>query len=106
METVVGQKFEDYTKQTILNPLGMWSTGFEFTADVVTKMATGYTPDGNIAQLYNLGWNAPCGQMYSSGNDLAQLMIEFLQAQFMNNTKGILKDSTKKEMLSTSTFWY
>ena len=35
-----------------------------------SKMAVGYEPDGSVAPLYDLGWEAPAGQMYSTIDDL------------------------------------
>lgn len=37
---------------------------------VMSRMAVGYEPDGSIAPLYDLGWLAPTGQMYSTTADL------------------------------------
>ena len=45
------------------------------------EMAVGYMPDGSKAILYDLGWNSPCGQMYSTTSDLdkvRQIKIIFL----------------------------
>ena len=36
-------------------------------------MATGYNTDGSEAPLYDLGWAAPAGQMYSTVNDLMKV---------------------------------
>ena len=33
-------------------------------------MAVGYLPNGEVASLTDLGWNRPCGQMYSTVEDL------------------------------------
>ena len=33
-------------------------------------MAVGYAPDGSVAPLYDLGWEAPAGQMFSTTDDL------------------------------------
>lgn len=104
LESVVKTNFEKYSQDQILSPLKMKNTGFTFTSEVIQKMATGYNPDGTVAPLYDLGWNAPCGQMYSSGADLAAFMITFLQSQWMNNTKPILSDPSMKEMLSPGFF--
>jgi len=40
---------------------------------VKSRMATGYNPDGSEDQLFNLGWAAPAGQMYSTVNDLMKV---------------------------------
>ena len=36
-------------------------------------MAVGYDADGSVAPLYDLGWAAPAGQMYSTVNDLMKV---------------------------------
>ena len=36
-------------------------------------MATGYDGQGNEAFMYDLGWLAPAGQMYSTLNDLMKV---------------------------------
>ena len=40
------------------------------TNSVMSKMATGYEPDGSLAPLYDLGWVGPAGQMFSTTADL------------------------------------
>ena len=40
---------------------------------VKSRMATGYDAQGNEASLYDLGWVAPAGQMYSTVNDLMKV---------------------------------
>lgn len=37
---------------------------------VIAEMAVGYLPNGEVAPLVDLGWNRPCGQMYSTVEDL------------------------------------
>ena len=38
-------------------------------------MATGYDAQGNEAFMYDLGWAAPAGQMYSTLNDLMKVHV-------------------------------
>ena len=38
-------------------------------------MAVGYEPDGSVAPLYDLGWEGPAGQMYSTINDLNKVLL-------------------------------
>ncbi len=42
VEEVTGESFANYMKQEILNPLGMPNSSFEWTPDLLTRMATGY----------------------------------------------------------------
>ena len=51
----VGQEFEDYIQQEILKPLGMGNTGFNYTEEVVSQMAVGYSFDGSPAPLSDIG---------------------------------------------------
>ena len=37
---------------------------------VQSRMAVGYAPDGSVAPLYDLGWEGPAGQMFSTTDDL------------------------------------
>lgn len=55
LETVVGTTFEKYVQEKILNPLGMTSTGFDFTPEVLSRMAVGYEQDGSVAPIFNMG---------------------------------------------------
>lgn len=43
--------WEQYTQENILNPLGMTSTGFYFTPNVVAKLAVGYE-SGKLSHFY------------------------------------------------------
>ena len=37
---------------------------------VQSHMAVGYNADGSVAPLYDLGWEGPAGQMFSTTDDL------------------------------------
>ena len=41
-----------------------------FLSSVISEMAVGYLVNGEVAPLTDLGWNRPCGQMYSTVEDL------------------------------------
>lgn len=69
-----GTTWEKHVKTAVFDPIGMASTGTEFTPDVKSRMAVGYVGEEE-APLYNLGWNNPCGQAYSTARDLAQFII-------------------------------
>ena len=46
-----------------------------FIFSVKSRMATGYDAQGNEAFMYDLGWAAPAGQMYSTLNDLMKVHV-------------------------------
>eukprot|EP01116_Phalansterium_solitarium_P014939 TRINITY_DN3286_c0_g1_i1.p1 TRINITY_DN3286_c0_g1~~TRINITY_DN3286_c0_g1_i1.p1 ORF type:complete len:502 (-),score=146.34 TRINITY_DN3286_c0_g1_i1:116-1621(-) len=99
-EFVAEQRFEDYVGDNILEPLGMLSSGFEFTDDVISRMAVGYNPDGSVAELIDLGWERPAGQMYSSGADLAGLVMA-LNSASQNVDNAMLSAESTTEMLQS-----
>ena len=69
LEPIFGSTFEEYVLANILKPLGMTSTGFNFTDTVISLMARGYD-----APIYNLNWEAPSGQMFCTAADIAKFM--------------------------------
>ena len=66
--------FEEWVQENILGPLGMKNTGFLYTDNITSIMATGYAGNGNAypsGRAQNLtGWAAPCGSAYSTVEDL------------------------------------
>ena len=66
--------YEQYVQKNILDPLKMTNTGFNITDTVKSRMAVGYEPDGTVAPLYDLGWEAPAGQMFSTTDDLDKVV--------------------------------
>ena len=48
----------------------------------MSKVAVGYYPNGTVAPLYDLGWEAPAGQMYSSITDLNKVCDASFQEHF------------------------
>ncbi|KAH3743905.1 beta-lactamase family protein [Pelomyxa schiedti] len=99
LETTFGMSYEDYVTQSILTPLGMTSTGFEFTDDVISRMARGYA-----APLSNLNWAAPSGQMYSSSADFAKYLKFFLRwyDSYSPSDGMVLDGETVREWLHPS----
>lgn len=99
---IAGMKYEDYVQQNILNPLGMSNTGFRYTTQVQQKMAVGaFFGSKSPAPLYDLGWEGPAGQMYSSPTDLCKLMSLLFRDNLSVNSipSQILDGQTIKEWL-------
>jgi len=97
---IADQKFEQYVKDFILEPLGMDNTGYDFTNEIEKKMAVGYLGSYPIPN-FDLGWERPAGQMYSTVNDLAKLMqLIFRDSQAQGSTPNqILDGQTIKEWM-------
>lgn len=71
---ILGLSWDKSVNMMVFEPLGMKNTGNSFGPADVAKMAVGYYPDGTVADLIDIGWDAPAGQTYSSAADLAKIM--------------------------------
>eukprot|EP00731_Ephydatia_muelleri_P030262 Em0021g785a len=101
LEAIDHSTWEEMLQERILTPLGMVGSGSKFTLDVIKNMAKGYNPDGSEADLINLGFEAPGGQMFSTVNDLAQLlMLVFRSDEALDpKQKQILDGETIREWM-------
>ena len=95
-ENLLNQTFEDWTKDNILKPLGMFNTGFKITTAVERNMAFPYLPRGKKMTFMDVGWLAPAGQMYSTINDMAKLGMMFAQP----SEQKLFKPATLREMMT------
>ena len=96
LESVVKTTFEDYCQKEIIDVLKMKNTGFDYTPDVINRLATGYVGTTGIAQKPGaiLGWTGPAGNAYSTISDLGILLDSFL-----SEDNDILQSGTKREMI-------
>lgn len=98
IESVSGKTYNDYVTEHIVNPLGLKSTGPEYTTDIDERLVTGYTRlESNrtrlpIAQIDTKSMAAATG-FYSTTKDLCT----YFAAQFVGSGK-LLDDESKKEM--------
>lgn len=73
VETVSGQKYEDFLRQRIFTPLGMQNTGYDHNRATVKHRATGYAFQGDqYRQAEYLDMSIPyaAGALYSTVDDL------------------------------------
>jgi CubicO group peptidase (beta-lactamase class C family) len=73
IEKVTGKSYEDVLKEKIFEPLGMKNSGYDHTADIIPKRASGYDKIGT--EYYNtsyLDMSVPysAGSLYSTVEDL------------------------------------
>lgn len=98
-ENLLNKTFECWVKEEILDPLEMFSTGFEISDDVEKNIAFPYLGNGqekvSKTPFSRLGWLAPAGEMYSTVNDLTKLGMLFTRPW----TQKILEVSSIREML-------
>jgi serine beta-lactamase-like protein LACTB len=100
LQKTQGQPFAKYVKESVLDTLGMKSSGFEPTPDVQKNLAKAimWTPGGREfpAPTFELGM-APAACMYSTVTDLA-LFLRALSNDGTTSTLPILKRDTLEQM--------
>jgi len=100
LEKQSGQPFTTYVRDAVLKPLGMTSSTFTPTLEVLAKLAHSsiWTYDGRVfdAPTFQLGM-APAGCMYSSVLDLSKF-IEMLFADGRGSGGTVLKPTTLQSM--------
>ena len=79
--------WDSLVKKMILDPLGLQNSGNTFNYSDRKNMAVGYYPNGVVADLIDIGWDASAGQMYSSTGDLAKLMTLIFSTNGTTNTQ-------------------
>jgi CubicO group peptidase (beta-lactamase class C family) len=103
---IAGEPYTQYMQKHVFDPLGMASTGWEYTDVMKPHRAIGYTaakPDGSreIAPLFVPGdFGVSAGGIQSSVRDMA----EFLSLQFGEGPAGgsqVLGGTTLREMRSS-----
>lgn len=73
IEQVSGQKYADYIKQYIFEPLGMKTSGYDSATAVITQRAIGYAVDGKTLHHADyVDWSIAyaAGALYSTVEDL------------------------------------
>lgn len=69
-----GKSYERLVSATIIEPLGMTSTGLDSTPDMQRRSATGYTVEGRAVRDAERGALDAAGALHSTANDLAKLL--------------------------------
>jgi len=89
----VGMSFEEYVQQEILKPLDMVDTGFVYSETILKRMAKAYSNESEIP-MYDMGWVAPAGQMYSTVRDMSRLCSFYL-----GSTGNVILDESLRRQL-------
>jgi len=79
LEKAAGQPYQEYIREKILVPLEMSKTAFEIEPRIERCLATGYTQSTDKksfkpAPLYDMKGMSPCGQLYSTVEDMSRFM--------------------------------
>ena len=97
-EPIIEKSFEEYVEDNIILPLDMNRSGFYLTDDIKNNMAQGYSFDLSPVEFTSYGWENPSGGAFSSVNDLSKLIIQFIEAHNMKDSKILTATSMKRMM--------
>jgi CubicO group peptidase (beta-lactamase class C family) len=103
LQRVTGMEYEEYVQKQMLWPLGMRSSGFNYTQDVLERMAVGLTQvNGTVARapILLLGWGNPMGGMYSTPRDMAKFMSFLFSGGRGPEGEHVLDSSSVAEVLT------
>jgi len=102
LEKAAGIQYETFVENEILQPLGMTSSTFDYDT-VKSKMAVGVqeAPNGSLVPAYieNLGWGNPMGGMFSTANDMSNLISLMFRTNALAGGDQIVDGSTINEVL-------
>ncbi len=92
IEKVTGKSYEDVLKEKIFEPLGMKNSGYDHTADIIPKRASGYEKAGSDyfnAQYIDMTVPYSAGSIYSTVENLylwdqALYTDKLLSKKYMN----------------------
>ena len=77
--------YEDWIQEFVFNKIDMANSGFNYSSEVVKKMAYGYTIDSNGNQIIDplfateQGWGNGCGGIHSSITDILKFLSDILK---------------------------
>ncbi|MGM0667288.1 MAG: serine hydrolase domain-containing protein [Bacteroidota bacterium] len=92
IEEVSGLSYTEYVKDSIINPLEMYNTGFYLSVDNKDDFSLAYDRSGKAVLEYPI-FDVPAGGIYSTVED----MVKFGQV-FIGNNGSILRETTIDEM--------
>ncbi len=93
-----GTPYEDYMEKNVFAPLGMDSTGFLMTDELMENAATGYA-GGEPVDPYTVRPTVmPSGGMLSTADDISKFMIAFLNDGKTASGTQLLKADTVASM--------
>ena len=112
IQVVTGQPIWEYLQENIFDPLGMHSTGYNYTEFDIAQLATPYiymfemdpTSTGNKAYPHYNTLTYGAGGLRSNILDIAKFLLVFLHDGVSNRTR-ILEEETLRTMESLQTAW-
>ncbi|BBH20308.1 hypothetical protein Back11_16530 [Paenibacillus baekrokdamisoli] len=99
VEKVSGESFSDYVTKHVFKPLGMTSSSFTQTDDLVIRLAATYGPTGAANPFYELSPSPlPEGGVITTSSDMARYMNAFLNGGKAADGTVILSADSVKAM--------
>lgn len=97
-ERLYNMPWSEFLDKHLVKPLGMKSTGVNYTSTVREKMVTNYLLNGDEAPFTRLGWVDPSGGVYSTSEDMATWILHYLNEWKENTPTGQLRRNTMMQM--------
>ncbi|MFD0964694.1 serine hydrolase domain-containing protein [Pseudofulvibacter geojedonensis] len=97
IEKATGQAFDSFTKEHILKPLGMNSSGWKLADVDIKKHSRLYRNDNTLLPFYTV-ITYPDGMLISSSSDMAKYLTELIKGYSGEGT--LLKKDSYKEFFS------
>ncbi|MFB0562994.1 MAG: serine hydrolase [Candidatus Lokiarchaeia archaeon] len=101
LEEVTGEKFEDYLKKEILQPLGMTTSTLKFTSETEQLLAQGYKANYQPSQYWHT-YSRPAGSLNSSAYEMAKFLQFMLNEGRIGNEQIISKSMIERMEKSTT----
>jgi CubicO group peptidase (beta-lactamase class C family) len=102
VEKVSGERFEDYVREHIFNPLHMDTASFFYTPEVERRLTTMYGFDGVTPCPYRHISLRPAGALHASAKDMANYVRFYLQRGSLDGTQ-LLQAASIERMETTET---
>ncbi|MFC5701658.1 serine hydrolase [Cohnella faecalis] len=99
VEKISGEPFNDYMTKHVFQPLGMTSTSYLQTEELLGRLPTAYDGGGSAVPVYRLTPSViPEGSMITTAQDVSRFMLAFLNGGTAADGKSILSPSSVKAM--------
>jgi len=101
VEEVTGEPFAAYMRRTVLGPLGMKESGYEWSAELRAVVATPHREDGTAFPQLQYTNQEASGGLYATASDLARFVAASMPgADKASAGRGVLKPATVRLMLA------
>jgi len=96
VENITKQNFDDYVKKSVLEPIGMTSSSFNYQKEFTDFYAMGFSSDQKWAPMTAMDASA-AGDFKSSASEMAKFISAVLKS-YHGDATGILKPQTLRSM--------